>query len=76
MTGASRFATLILLGDGALTGGTRGKVELMHSLFAEQHRFRLVTLDAVLVDCSKGLTRRRTAWCESKGGRTQATDLR
>ena len=68
--------SLLLLGDGAPTGGTRWNVELMRTLFAEQNRFRLVTLDAVLVDCSKGLTRTWTAWCESTGGRTRATDLR
>jgi len=68
--------TLILLGDGAPTGGTRWNVELMRTLYGEQNRFRLAVLDAVLVDCSKTLTRTWNAWCESTGGRTLATDLR
>ncbi len=68
--------TVVMLGDGAPTGGTRWNVELMRLLFAEQNRFRLVQLDAVLVDCPKGLTRTWTTWCESTGGKTLATDLR
>ena len=68
--------SLVLLGDGAPTGGTRWNVELMRTLFEEQNRFRLVSLDAVLVDCSKTLTRTWAAWCEKSGGRTLSTDLR
>ncbi len=68
--------TLVLLGDGAPTGGSRWNVGLMRKLFDEQNRFRLVELDAVLVDCSKGMARTWTSWCESTGGRTRETDLR
>ncbi len=68
--------TVVMLGDGAPTGGIRWNVELMRKLFEEQNRFRLVELDAVLVDCSKGMARTWTSWCESTGGRTRETDLR
>ncbi|HUR26902.1 MAG TPA: hypothetical protein VM509_01840 [Planctomycetota bacterium] len=68
--------TLILLGDGAPTGGTRWNVELMSQLHGEQNRFRHVTLNAVLVNCSKGLTRAWATWCTATGGQTRATDLR
>lgn len=68
--------SIVLLCDGAPTGGTRWNVELMRTLFLEQNRFRLLSLDAVLVDCPKGLARTWTTWCEQSGGRTLATDLR
>jgi HEAT repeat protein len=68
--------TLVMLGDGAPTGGTRWNVELMRTLFAEENRFRRVSLNAVLVDCPKGLARTWTAWCEESGGRVLSSDLR
>ncbi len=68
--------TVVLLGDGAPTGGSRWNVGLMRTLFDEQNRFRLLELDAVLVDCSKGMAKTWTSWCESTGGRTRETDLR
>ncbi len=68
--------SLVMLGDGAPTGGTRWNVELMRRLFAEENRFRLVSLSAVLVECPKGLTRTWTAWCEETGGRVLSTELR
>lgn len=71
-----RTDSIVLLGDGAPTGGTRWNVELMRTLFLEQNRFRLVSLDAVLVDCPKALTRTWTTWCEQSGGRTLSTELR
>lgn len=71
-----RCESLVVLGDGAPSGGTRWNLGLMRELFEEQNRFRLVGLDAVLVDCPKGLSRIWTEWCEGTGGRAHAAELR
>lgn len=71
-----RCESLVVLGDGAPSGGTRWNLGLMRELFEEQNRFRLVGLDAVLVDCPKGLSRIWAEWCEGTGGRAHAAELR
>ncbi|MBL8862002.1 MAG: hypothetical protein JNK02_08305 [Planctomycetes bacterium] len=67
--------TLLVLTDGAPTGGRRWNLDLMRERFLEQNRFRHVVLDAVLVDASKLLREKWEAWCAATGGRALAVKL-
>lgn len=62
--------TLLVLFDGAPTGGHRHRLELLAPLFLEQNLGRGVTLDLVLVDASKKLQRLWGELAEATGGRT------
>jgi hypothetical protein len=57
--------TLVVLFDGAPTGGPHHRLELMVPLFLEQNEFRRVAFDFVLVD---GTNRLRKAWSELSEG--------
>lgn len=61
--------TILVLTDGAPTGGRRWNIDLMSARFVEKNRFRRVVLDAVLVEASKPLQEKWSAWCASTGGR-------
>lgn len=61
--------TVILLGDGAPSGGERWNLELMQSLFVERTRLRGVVLEAVLAGASKRLVEYWKQMCASSGGR-------
>lgn len=61
--------TVIVLSDGAPSGGRRWNMELIVPLFAERARFRGVALDAVLADASKRLREHWVRMCEDSGGR-------
>ena len=67
--------TLMVLTDGAPTGGRRWNLELMRELFQHENRFRGVALDALLFDASKGLTFHWTDLCARTGGRCQNVDI-
>jgi hypothetical protein len=67
--------TLLVLTDGAPTGGRRWNLDLMRARYAEQNRFRQVVLDAVLVDARKFLVEKWEAWSASTGGRVLAVEL-
>jgi hypothetical protein len=67
--------TILVLTDGAPTGGHRWNVDLMHELYVERNRFRHVALDAVIVDAKKGMQERWRKFCEATGGRMLAVDL-
>jgi len=67
--------TILVLTDGAPTGGRRWHIDLMTQRFLEQNRFRRVVLDAVLVDASKFLRDKWAGWCAATGGRMLALDL-
>ena len=68
--------TLVVLSDGAPSGGRRWNLGLMKQLFAEQNRFRRVELDAVLADASGRLVREWDEMCAQSGGRTIEIELR
>jgi len=68
--------TLVVLSDGAPSGGRRWNLGLMKQLFAEQNRFRRVELDAVLADASARLAREWDEMCAASGGRTVRLELR
>lgn len=67
--------TLLVLTDGAPTGGRRWNLELMRALFAEKNRFRHVAVDAVLVGAGKFLQGEWTKLCEENNGRIETLDL-
>ena len=66
--------TVVILTDGAPSGGTRWNLGLMADLVAEKNRFRGVALDALLVDAG-GLKRYWERICRDSGGRVLAVDL-
>ncbi len=68
--------TLVVLSDGAPSGGRRWNLGLMRELFREHNRFRRVELDAVLADASGRLAREWEQMCAESGGRTIAIELR
>ena len=60
---------VILLTDGAPSGGERWDVPLMTALLQERLRFRPALIDVVLVDSSPRLERLWGAFASSTGGR-------
>jgi HEAT repeat protein len=68
--------TLVVLTDGAPSGGRRWNLGLMKRLFAERNRFRRIEVDAVLADASGRLQRDWDELCGSSGGRTVEYSLR
>jgi len=67
--------TILVLTDGAPTGGTRWNLGLMHARYVDRNRFRHVVLDAVLVDAKGFLRSKWERWCEETGGRMLPVDL-
>ncbi len=65
-----RVDTLVILTDGAPTGGTRWNLELMVPLLLEGVRFRHVAFDTVLVEAPPRLTRQWQGLSEASGGRS------
>jgi HEAT repeat protein len=68
--------TLIVLTDGAPTGGHRWNLELMEPLLAEHLRFQKIAVDAILVDASRFLQERWERITAATGGRMQAVEMR
>ena len=66
------FDRLIILTDGAPTGGVRWNVDLMGDLLVEETRFRPVIFDFVLLDAPVGLQRTWASVARRTGGRTLA----
>ncbi|MCY2959582.1 MAG: hypothetical protein NTY35_05390 [Planctomycetota bacterium] len=66
--------TILVLTDGAPTGGRRWNLDLMRARFVEKNRFRHFVLDAVLVDAKKFLAEKWEGWCGATGGRVLALD--
>ncbi len=67
--------TLLVLFDGAPTGGRRWNIDLMADRFAERNRFRHVVLDALIFDAKRGIETRWRKFAEATGGRVQPIDL-
>lgn len=67
--------TLMVLTDGAPSGGARWSLELMRELFQHENRFRGVAVDALLIDASKGLAFHWQDLCGRTGGRAQTVEL-
>jgi len=67
--------TLVLLSDGAPSGGERWNVELMQHLYAREHRLSAVAVDVVLFGGSKSLAKAWTAFAAASGGRLTEVSL-
>ncbi len=66
--------TILVLTDGAPSGGTRWNLGLMADLLAEKNRFKRIAIDALLVD-ARGLERYWKRISEESGGRILAIEL-
>lgn len=67
--------SVIVLTDGAPTGGHRWNLELMKTLLAEKNRFRRVALDAILIDAKGFLTKVWTEMCTANRGTVHTSEL-
>ncbi|MDZ4772102.1 MAG: hypothetical protein SGI72_03110 [Planctomycetota bacterium] len=70
-----RIDTLLVLSDGAPTGGLRWNIDLMREHYVSRDRFRHVALDVILVDSSKRLQDKWRVWAEATGGRMLAISM-
>ena len=62
--------TIVVLTDGAPTGGHRWNHDLMFDLIVEQDRFRKVAIDSILVDAPKSVRKKWSQLSERTGGRS------
>jgi len=67
--------TLMVLCDGAPSGGRRWNVELMKELFYHENRLRGLALDVLLVDCSGWLASQWEEMSRRSGGRCVGVEL-
>jgi len=67
--------SLILLGDGAPSGGARWNVELIRDLWRHENRYRGLSVDMILVEANGRLERLWTELCEASGGRLLEVEL-
>ncbi len=67
--------TLILLGDGAPSGGARWNVELIRDLWRHENRYRGIAVDMVMVGAGGRLKGLWTELCEGCGGRLIEVEL-
>lgn len=70
-----RVDRIVILTDGAPTGGARWKLELMMPLLEQAARFDRVTYDAIVVDARPGLRKHWTRLAQATGGRAVAVEL-
>lgn len=68
--------TIVVLTDGAPSGGTRWNLNLMIPALLEQNRYRQVAFDSLLVGASGGLVRHWEALSEGSGGECISTELK
>lgn len=66
---------IVILTDGAPTGGARWKLDLMVPLLIQATRFNGVALDAIVVDARPGLQKAWFRLARATGGRAVALDL-
>ena len=71
-----RVDTLMVLTDGAPTGGIRWNLELLVPLLAEKGRYRMVAVDSLLVDASWKLKEFWADLAKRTGGRSIAVELK
>jgi hypothetical protein len=67
--------TLVVLSDGAPTGGRRHRLELIVPLFLERTATRRVAVDSVLVDATRRLRGFWSEWAAATGGRSISVEL-
>ncbi len=66
--------TIVMLGDGAPSGGKRWNLDLMAERFSQANRFRQVSLDAVLIGSKGALTGKWVKLCSAGRGRVLQVD--
>lgn len=66
--------TLVVLTDGAPTGGPHWNLDLLFELLLERNRYRRVAIDSLLVDASPTLQRRWRELARATGGRSLAME--
>ncbi|MFT7485672.1 MAG: HEAT repeat protein [Candidatus Paceibacteria bacterium] len=66
---------IVILTDGAPTGGARWKLDLMVPLLQQATRFNGVAIDAIVIDARPGLQKHWFRLAQSTGGRGVALDL-
>ena len=67
--------TIVLLSDGAPSGGVRYRLELITALLEERNLGRQIFLDCILVDASRKLRRLWGRLCLATGGRVHAVSF-
>ncbi|TDJ72014.1 MAG: hypothetical protein E2O39_07455 [Planctomycetota bacterium] len=67
--------TLVILTDGAPTGGRHWNLDLMVELLVEESRYRGVVFDSILIDASKQLQGKWQGLAERTHGRSHAIAL-
>ncbi len=67
--------TVVILTDGAPTGGRRHRLELMIPLLAERNATRMVAMDSILVDATRRLQLHWEDLSRRTGGRSLAIEL-
>ncbi|MDP6538072.1 MAG: hypothetical protein QF903_05245 [Planctomycetota bacterium] len=70
-----RVDTVMVLTDGAPTGGDRWNLTLMKTLLPQGNRYRKVVLDAILFDSNGFLESQWREMCAATGGRCTTIDL-
>jgi len=70
-----RTDTIVLLSDGAPSGGARWNLELIEALLAHKNRTRRLAIDALLVDAPPGKTRPWQRIAAASGGSTHSIEL-
>jgi hypothetical protein len=68
--------TLVILTDGAPSGGHRWNLELMESLLPERVRFEKIAVDAVVVDATTPIGDHWRRMCAATGGRVQTVEMK
>ncbi len=66
--------TVVILTDGAPSGGDRWNIEFMGRLIADENRLRHIDVQMVLFGSSQGLKRRWTEVVDSLGGSVRSID--
>jgi len=70
-----RVDSLVVVTDGAPTGGAHWNLDLMFELLVWESRWRPVAVDAVLVDASPGLRKHWAGLAERTGGTLTSVDF-
>lgn len=71
-----RCDSLVILTDGAPSGGTRWNLNLLVPALLEANRYRAVAFDSLLVGASGGLVRHWEALAEGSGGECISIELK
>ena len=70
-----RVDRVVILTDGAPTGGARWRLELMVPLLEQAARFDRVAIDSIVVDARPGLRKHWEELARRTGGRSIAVEL-